>query len=361
MAKKFLRQMKFLVIKYYLVKSKYKKGGINSMRWKNLKIFCLISIFLVSTISFTRISWCAYPERAITIIVGMAAGGTTDVIVRAMSSGAKDALGQPIIVENKGGGGGTVALAVIATAKPDGYTLCAAQNVSVVDTCLMQAVPFKPLKSFTPIIVFAASENSALLVKSDSPWKTFNEFINFAKNNPGKIKYSSAGIGTGMHVAMEYIAHKEKIKWVHVPYKGTAPSRTALLGGHVDACSSGLGWIPFVESGQLRVLATHGRERMQKFPAVPTLKELGYGFVSETYHSILGPAGLSVEVVKKLEDAFVKGTETIEFKKAMESLDLTPILLRSKEYEQHLKDKWFRTEKLFKEIGIIKEAATQPY
>jgi tripartite-type tricarboxylate transporter receptor subunit TctC len=334
------------------------------MREQKLRTLWLIAILffvLVHMLFFTRVARSEYPERPVTVIVAMEAGGATDVSVRAMAPGAISALGQPVIVENKGGGGGTVALAVVATAKPDGYTLCAAQNVSVVDTCLMQNVPFKPLKSFTPIIAFAGSEHTALLVKSDSPWKTFREFMDYAKKNPGKIKYSSAGVGTGMHVAMEHIVHKDGIKWVHIPYKGTAPSRTALLGGHVDACSSGLGWIPFVQSGQLRVLATHGRERLSIYPDVPTLKELGYGFVSETFHSILGPAGLFPEVVKKLETAFAKGTETPEFKTAVENLDLTPILIKSKEYDLHLKDKWVRTEKMFKEIGLIKEAATQPY
>jgi tripartite-type tricarboxylate transporter receptor subunit TctC len=333
------------------------------MREQKMRMLWLASILffiLVSTLFFTGVSRSEYPERPVTVIVAMEAGGTTDISVRAMTLGASRALGQSIIVENKGGGGGTVALAVVATAKPDGYTLCAAQNVSVVDTCLMQNVPFKPLKSFTPIIAFAGSEHTALLVKSDSPWKTFKEFMDYAKKNPGKIKYSSAGVGTGMHVAMEHIAHKDGIKWVHVPYKGTAPARTALLGGHVDACSSGLGWIPFVESGQLRVLATHGRERLPSYPDVPTLKELGYGFVSDTVHSILGPAGLPPELVRKLENAFTKGTETPEFKTAVEKLYLTPILIKSKEYDLHLKEKWVRTEKMFKEIGIIKEAATQP-
>jgi tripartite-type tricarboxylate transporter receptor subunit TctC len=277
-----------------------------------------------------------------------------------MAIGTGAALGKAIIAENKGGGGGTVALGVLISAKPDGYTLVACQNVSIVDTPLMQKVPFKPLASVTPICAFAGSEHTALLVKSDAPWKSYKEFIEYAKKNPGKIKYSSAGIGSGMHVAMEAIAHKDAVKWVHVPYKGTAPSRMALLGGHVDACSSGIDWPPFVQSGQLRVLATHGRERMASFPDAPTLKELGYGFVSETVHSIVGPAGLPPDVVRKLEAAFKKGTETPEFKTALERLYLTPVFMNSKDYDQHLKDKWVRTEKMFKETGIIKEAATQP-
>jgi tripartite-type tricarboxylate transporter receptor subunit TctC len=334
---------------------------IREQKLRALWLASILFFVLAHMIFFVRVARSEYPERPVTVIVAMEAGGTIDVSVRAMAPGASSALGQPLIVENKGGGGGTVALAVIATAKPDGYTLCASNCDAVVITCLMQNVPFKPLKSFTSIMGFAMSEHTALLVKSDSPWKTFKEFMDYAKKNPGKIKYSSAGIGTGMHIAMEVIAKKEGIKWVHVPYKGTAPARTALLGGHVDACSSGLGWLPFVESGALRVLATHGRERLPNYPDVPTLKELGYGFVNDTVHAVLGPAGLPPEVVKKLETAFIKGTETPEFKTAAEKLYVTPILIKSKEYDLHLKERWVRAEKMFKEIGIIKEAATQPY
>jgi len=301
-----------------------------------------------------------FPERTITITVGMEAGGPTDIATRAMAPGAQAALGKSIVVDNKGGGGGTVALGVVTTAKPDGYTLVACQNVSIVDTPLMQKVPFKPLASITPICAFAASDNSALLVKSDAPWKTYKEFIDYVKANPGKIKYSSAGIGSGMHVAMEVMAHRDSLKWVHVPYKGTAPARTALLGGHVDACSSGVDWPPFVQSGQLRVLAVHGAQRMRMFPDAPTLKELGYAFVSETVHSVVGPAGLPPDVVKKLDAALKKGAEAPEFKAAVEKLYLSPVWMGSQEYDKHLKDKWVRTEKLFKETGIIKEAATQP-
>jgi tripartite-type tricarboxylate transporter receptor subunit TctC len=317
--------------------------------------------FLVNLVLFAEPARCEYPERPVTVILGMDAGGVTDVSIRAMAPGVSAALGKPFIVENRGGGGGAVALGVVANAKPDGYTLFGGQNVSLVDTPLMQKVPFKPLASFTPIIAFAASEHSALLVKSDSPWKTFKEFMDFAAKNPGKVKYSSAGVGSGMHVAMEVIAHKDGIKWVHVPYKGTAPSRTGLLGGHVDACSSGVDWPPFVQSGHLRVLVTHGEKRSPHFPDVPTLKELGYGFVSETMHTIAGPAGLSPDVVKKLEAAIKKGMETPEFKTALEKLYLSPVFLDSKGYDQHLKEKWGKTEKMFKELGIIKEAATQPY
>jgi tripartite-type tricarboxylate transporter receptor subunit TctC len=270
-------------------------------------------------------------------------------------------LGRTIVIENRGGAGGAVGLGVLANAKPDGYSLCVTQNVAIVDAPLMQKVTFKPMKSFTPVAVFALSEHTALLVKSDAPWKTVKEFIDYAKRNPGKVKYSTGGVGGGMHVAMEHIAHKEGIKWVHVPYKGTTPARTALLGGHVDACSSGNDWPPFVQSGNLRVLATHGEKRSPNSPDAPTLKELGYEFVSETMHSIVGPAGLPADVQKKLETAVQKGMETSEFKMLAQKLYITTIFMDSKQYDTHLKEKWARTEKEFIQMGIIKEAATQPF
>jgi tripartite-type tricarboxylate transporter receptor subunit TctC len=133
-----------------------------------------------------------------------------------------------------------------------------------------------------------------------------------------------------------------------------------LLGGHVDACSSGVDFPPFVQSGQLRVLATHGEKRSPFFPDVPCLKELGYDFVSETVHGIVGPAGLPENVVKKIEAAFKKAVESPDYKNALERLFYTKVYMGSAEYNQHLKDKWLKTEKQFKDIGLIKEAATNP-
>jgi tripartite-type tricarboxylate transporter receptor subunit TctC len=163
----------------------------------------------------------------------MEPGGSLDLSSRGIAVGASAYLTQPLVLENKGGGGGALALSPVANAKPDGYTICCAPADSIIITPMLQKVPFRPLKSFTPIVGFAAAERTALLVKSDSPWKTFKDFIEYARKNPGKIKYSSAGVGQFMHVAVELIGQQEGIKWVHVPYKGTAPARMALRGGHV--------------------------------------------------------------------------------------------------------------------------------
>ncbi len=324
--------------------------------------FVAVTCFLVlSTILVSGVAQAEYPDRPITLAVGFDPGGTVDLIARALATVAAGPLGQSFIVENKPGGSGTVVLSVLASAKPDGYTLADVTSDALVGTPLMQKVQFKPLTSFTPIIGHSSSQHTALLVKADAPWKSFSEFLEYAKKNPGRIKYSTAGVGTPMHLAMEVIARKEGVKWVHVPYKGQAPARLAVMGGHVDACSSGADWPPFSQSGTVRVLVTYGYTRSPNAPNVPTLKDLGYDFVSDSIHLILAPAGVPADVVQKLESAFVKATESLEVKRVQEKVAATPVLYKSKEYERYVKEQWSRAEKIFKETGIIKEVATQPY
>jgi tripartite-type tricarboxylate transporter receptor subunit TctC len=318
-------------------------------------------LVLIGFVALSAFSWAEYPERHITIMVGSDPGGPIDLVARGAAAGAEKELGKPIIVENKGGGAGTVALGVVQSAAPDGYTLCGVINMSIAGIPLVQKVPFKPLKSFTPVVGYAIGEHTGLVVKADAPWKTFKEFLEFARQNPGKVKYSSSGIGMSAHLVMEAIARKEGVKWVHVPYKGNPAAVTAALGGHVDACTSGVDFVPLVQSGSLRVLLTHGRQRSPNFPDVPTALELGYSITSENIHSVVGPAGLSPSVVQKLESAFKKGTETPQFRSLIERIYVSPFYCDSKEYEHRLKDFWEKNEKLLKDVGIIKEAATPPY
>jgi tripartite-type tricarboxylate transporter receptor subunit TctC len=316
---------------------------------------------LVQLVCFAPSARSEYPEKPVTVLVSFDPGSTTDLIVRTLAIGAEKALGARLVFENRGGGGGTVAMSVLSNAKPDGYTVCAAPTDVIAYNPLIIKVPYKPLKSFTPIIAMSAAGNTALIVNKDAPWKTFKEFIDYAKKNPGKIKYSSSGVGTGMHAAMEYIAKKDGIKWTHIPYKSPAQARTAMMGGHVEACSAGAEFAPFAREGQVRVLATHGEKRSPLFPNVPTLKELGYDFTKETFHAMFGPANLPSDITHKLETAFKKGTETPEFKSMLEKIDCVPVYYGSKDLDRYLKELWVRAEKMFKEAGIIKEPATAPY
>jgi tripartite-type tricarboxylate transporter receptor subunit TctC len=317
--------------------------------------------FFFALLVLPHAAWCEYPERPISFIIGTDPGGPADVIARAAAIGVERYLGKPVVTENKGGGGGTLAISLTAGAKPDGYLVCHTENNSIVDTALIQKVAYKPLKDITPIAAIHIGELAALVVRPDSPFKDFNSFKDYAKKNPGKVKYSSPGVGTAVHIAIEVMAAKEGLKLVHLPYKGSVPAMTALLGGHVDFCTGGTAWLNYARNGQLKPLVMYSRARLPEYPDIPTLKELGYDFVHDLYGVIVGPAGLPADVVKKLETAFKKGTETPEYKKAVESQNRDIVFLTSAELTQHLKEKWVRAERELKTAGVIKAPATEPY
>jgi tripartite-type tricarboxylate transporter receptor subunit TctC len=316
---------------------------------------------LFTAIFTIRVARAEFPDRPITIVCGQAAGGPLDLAIRAISVGAEKYLGQPIVVETRAGGNGTIAPSMVAIAKPDGYKLCGANSTMMVRVPqLMKITTYKPLKSFTSIIGYATTLN-ALVVKKDAPWKNLAELIDDAKKNPGKVKYTAGTIGTVMHQAMAYLAVKEGINWVYIPQTGAAPAMTALLGGHVDACSAGSDFIPYSRSGAVRPLALYEEKRSPYFPDVPTLKELGYDFVNDQVFAMTGPAGLPPAIVATLETAFRKGMETPEFKSLLEKFSMTAVYYSGKDFDRYLHDLWPKLEKGLKETGIIKEVATKPY
>ena len=324
-------------------------------------------MFLVSVVVSAAFSLIAglnvlaadYPTKPVTMYIPFSAGGSMDSSARVLAAGAEKVLGQPFVMINKTGGGGTVALGVLANEKPDGYTLSAGTSTGIFRIPVQRKVPYKPLADFTHIFAYAAV-SSGVVVKPDAPWKTWQEFVDYAKKKPGKVKYSTTGTGTPMHVAMEVAAEKEGIKWIHIPYKGSMPSITAVMGGHVDACSSGPKFVSMVQQGQLRVLAVHTKDRMAEFPEVPTFMELGYNYINDTYFSVHGPAGMEPAVVKKLEDAFAKSVDTPEFKDMTKKFALQPLKIRSAEYTKILEDGWPKQVEIFINLGRIKKAATQP-
>jgi tripartite-type tricarboxylate transporter receptor subunit TctC len=331
-----------------------------TFRQKGIMVF--VSAVVLTAFSLTAgmtVFAADYPTKSVTMYIPFSAGGSMDSSSRVLAAGAEKVLGQPFVMINKTGGGGTVALGVLANEKPNGYILSAGTSTGIFRIPVQRKVPYKPLADFTHIFAYAAV-SSGVVVKPDAPWNTWQEFIAYAKKNPGKVKYSTTGAGSPMHVSMEVAAEKEGIKWIHIPYKGSMPSITAVLGGHVDACSSGPKFVSMVQQGQLRVLAVHTKERMVEFPDVPTFVELGYNYINDTFFSVHGPAGMDPVVVRKLEDAFAKSVATPEFKDMAKKFALQPLQIRSAEYSQILEDGWPKQVQIFKDLGRIKEAATQP-
>ncbi len=277
-----------------------------------------------------------FPTRPITLICPWPAGGSTDTHLRKLAEIAGRHLGQPVIIENKPGAGGMLGPAGMASsAKPDGYTI-SQLTVSAFRQPYMQKVDWDPLRDFT-YIIGVSGYTFGVVVKSDSPIKSFQDFVAYAKANPGKLSYGSTGNGTSPHLLMEELAAKANIELLHVPFKGNADSTQALMGGHVMAQSDATGWGKFVDAGTFRLLVTFGEERARW--GAPTAKELGYDVVSYSPYGIVGPRGMDPKVVKILHDAFKKASDDPENRKMLQTLDQVYWYKSSEDYL-----KWAREE-----------------
>lgn len=300
-----------------------------------------------------------YPERPVTLLVGFAPGGSLDLSARALGAAVEKILGRPVVIENKTGGTGAVALAVLLAQKPNGYTLCATPSSVLIRVPQMQKVPFKPLKSFKPIIGYTAPQ-LGIAVRTGAPWKTLKDLVDDARRNPGKITYATTGVGSTSHAAVEEITAKEKVRMIHVPYKGSNEAMTALMGGHVQFASLTSEFVPLVKSGKLRLLATMGEERSPAFPTVPTMKDAGYDFVTDAVYAVVAPARLPPELTDKLEKAFTKAIRDEQYLKTINKMDLVPVYYSGRNFENFLKANWGVINRHLVSTGLIKQAATQP-
>jgi len=269
-----------------------------------MRISRFIKIVLIScllTFSFCALSQ-SYPVKAIHIIIGFPPGGAIDTITRVMAPRMSKELGQPIVVENKGGAGGVIGMQLVSKAEPDGYTLFMGTlgNYSITPA-LVKDLPYKVQRDFQPITQVAASA-FIIFVNAQLPIKSVNELIEYAKNNPNKVYFSSSGNGGLPHMAGEMFNQAAGVQMGHVPYKGSSPSIADVIGGQVqltfEAPAIGL---PHLKSGRLRALATTDSKRLSLLPDVPTVAETLPGFVLKNWFGLSAPAGLSMERVNLIQ------------------------------------------------------------
>jgi tripartite-type tricarboxylate transporter receptor subunit TctC len=292
----------------------------------------------------------AFPSRPIKLICPWPAGGPTDAVMRAIAESAGKALGGTVIVENKGGAGGTLGAIELVNAKPDGYTL-SQMPLGIFRIPHMQKVQFDPLKDFT-YIACLTGYTFGLVVRADSPIMSIKDLVEFAKANPGKFTYGSTGTGTTPHLVMEEFAQRAGIKLSHIPYKGNADGMAALLGGHVMSHSDSTGWAPHVDAGKVRLLATYGSKRTTKWPNVPTLKDLGYDTVSDSPFGIGGPRGMDPALVKRLQDAFKKTVEDPAVLSMLDKFNQPVIYMDSAEYTKFAADTFEAEKKTIQRLGL---------
>ena len=294
----------------------------------------------------------SFPTKPIKLMIAFPAGGPTDITMRSLADNASKILGQPVIVENKPGAGGTLPAQALQTATPDGYTL-AQIPLGVFRLPYTTKINWDPVKDIT-YVLNVTGYAFGLVVPADSPLKTWTHFVAWAKANPGKLTYGSTGTMTSPHLTMELIAQKLNIELLHVPYKGSADLMQSILGGNIMAAADSTGFAPQVEAGKLRVLNTWGAERLAKFPDAPTLKELGLDLVQNSPFGIGAPKGTPPAVIKRLHDAFKQAMEQESYVTALKRYDMVPIYMSSAQYQKFAQDTFVKEKALVEKLGLAK-------
>lgn len=318
-------------------------------------------VFFISSAMLVvpQIVTAAYPEKPIKMYIAFGAGGSTDSMSRIIAKEVEQILDQQIVPINKTGGGGTVCMGLLASEKPDGYTIASALTAQLNRIPLQRKTTYKPLSDFTPIFSYANAPGGIVTYKG-SEFKNLNDLIEFAKKNPGKIKYGVGGAGTTLDVTMRLIENQTGFKSVSIPFKGSKEAMTALMGKHVDIAVAGPAFVSMHLSGQIHALAVQNDERLSQIPDIPTLGELGINVPLKTFFTFYAPAGLPSDQLAILENAFEKAVKTESVKKALEKYSLAPVIMKNAELVKYLEQAWPEEEKILKELGIIQKAATSP-
>lgn len=293
-----------------------------------------------------------FPARPIRLIVAFPAGGPTDITMRSLADNASKILGQPVIVENKPGAGGSLPAQQLQTSAPDGYTL-AQIPLGVFRLPYTTKISWDPVKDIA-YVINVTGYAFGLVVPADSPLKTWTHFVAWAKANPGRLTYGSTGTLTSPHLTMELIAQKLGLQLQHIPYKGSADLMQAIAGGHIMAAADSTGFAPLVEGGKIRVLNTWGAERLAKFPDAPTLKELGLDLVQNSPFGIGAPRGTPPAIVKRLHDAFKQAMEQDNYKTALARYDMVPMYMSTAGYSKFAQETFSREKALVEKLGLAK-------
>ena len=313
------------------------------------RIFFWLMTFLMGAIVFNAPAMAQekFPAKAVTMLIGYEPGSATDASTRYLADYSAKIFKQPAIAVNRPGGGGSVALAELKNAPPDGHTLGILTAGGAINALLMK-VPYHPVQDFEAIIHYMTVPEG-LLVSATSPFKTVDDLLNYARANPGKVTYGSAGPNIALNMAR--LGGEAKVKWTNIPYGGGASIIPALMGGHLTCAPVTTQFVPYVKAGKLRLLATFTDKRMENFPEVPTLKELGYNISGSSIFGIVGPQGIPKDRVQLLHDVFHKGMETPQFQDILRKFEAAYDYLDSEAFKKRIEEFYNGRVELMKKYG----------
>lgn len=316
----------------------------------------MFRILLLSVMLFvsTQSSAQTYPTKPIKLVVPFPPGGVADIIARPLAEGLTNYLGQPVVVDNKGGATGTIGASFVANAPADGYTLLlGTSNEITMSPTLFKTLPYDPNIAFTPITPVGEFPN-VLVVGPSVTSKNLTEFIELIRSKPNRITFASSGTGSTNHLTAVLFANQAKLDIVNVPYRGGGPALADLLGGQVDALFATLpSAMAQIKAGKLRALAVTGNTRSAVLPEVPTIKELGLaGVVVTTWNGVLAPAKMPPRLAKQIHDAIVHVAEEPSFKEKMLAVGVEPAILASPEFSARIKSEYEKWSLLIKRSGM---------
>jgi tripartite-type tricarboxylate transporter receptor subunit TctC len=317
-----------------------------------LHVAVLLAAILATALAATPAAAQQYPAKTIRLIVPFPPGGGNDIVGRIVAQRLGDSFGQQVIVDNRGGAGGTLGTDLAAKAAPDGYTMLI-NNISLaVNATLYPRLPYDTLKDLAPVSL-AGRQPNLLVVHPSVPSKSVREFLALAKARPRQINYGSGGVGTAGHLATELMMMMTRVELVHVPYKGLGPALTDLMGGHVQAAVSTLASaLPHVKAGKLRALAVTTAARTSFFPEVPTLDEAGVsGYEFSTWYGLLVPAATPLAIIGRLNRETVKVLGSPALKEQFQSQGLEPATSSPEAFGAYLRSEVAKWAKVVKQSG----------